>query len=427
LTVTEFSFRRSVLTVLGGAALAQAIPVAISPLLTRLYSPAEFGAWAFYLGALAILAVLATARLEYAIVLPRRDSEAAALTSGIVVLAMIFSASCFVVSVLLGTFVPGYQTSSGLGRYAHVLPLSLILTAVLQAGFYWLNRCAQYGHVAVSRVSLSAVTGGAQVLGGAVGAGVGGLVLGAIAGQLAACATVRVALRDAWRGIEGAPKHAMRAALHEQRTFAAYMVPGQLANIASAQVPIAFIGIAFGPAAAGFYALAERALFAPMSIVGNSVGDVYRQHAAAAVARDGTCRALLLRTAARLAGFAIVPVAVLLAWGPDLFGLIFGAAWRESGEIARVLAVTLLFQTISSPLSHTVLITGHPRWDLVWQIARFVGAILVLLGATVVGESLRMTVGYYAAFMIAMYISHSIMQLLASRSHASAIGRSESR
>ena len=64
-----------------GTGLAQAIPIAISPILTRLYTPEEFGIFALYIAITAILTILVTGRYELAIMLPKEDEDAVNILS----------------------------------------------------------------------------------------------------------------------------------------------------------------------------------------------------------------------------------------------------------------------------------------------------------------------------------------------------------
>lgn len=50
-----------------GTIIAQVIPILLSPILTRLYSPSEFGMLAVFLSITSILAVFANLRLDVAI------------------------------------------------------------------------------------------------------------------------------------------------------------------------------------------------------------------------------------------------------------------------------------------------------------------------------------------------------------------------
>ena len=70
---------RATLTLLAGGALAQALPLLLGPLLTRLYTPQEFGIYHLFAAVAANVAVVACARYEFALPLAVDDDEAAAL------------------------------------------------------------------------------------------------------------------------------------------------------------------------------------------------------------------------------------------------------------------------------------------------------------------------------------------------------------
>lgn len=63
----------------GGTTGAQLLAVLAAPLLTRLYTPEDFGLLAVYASLLGLIAVIASLRYELAIPLPTDDTEAAAV------------------------------------------------------------------------------------------------------------------------------------------------------------------------------------------------------------------------------------------------------------------------------------------------------------------------------------------------------------
>ena len=90
-------FSRNVLTLMTGTTIAQAIPIAISPILTRIYTPEEFGIFALYMAFISIGAAIVTGKYEMAILLPKRNEYAKYL-----VVISIFLTTCF--SILLYIF-----------------------------------------------------------------------------------------------------------------------------------------------------------------------------------------------------------------------------------------------------------------------------------------------------------------------------------
>ncbi len=66
-------FSRNVLTLMTGTTIAQAIPIAISPILTRIYTPEDFGMLALFIAITAIFGSIANGRYELATMLPKKD------------------------------------------------------------------------------------------------------------------------------------------------------------------------------------------------------------------------------------------------------------------------------------------------------------------------------------------------------------------
>jgi O-antigen/teichoic acid export membrane protein len=69
-------FTRNVLTLMTGTTIAQVIPIAISPILTRLYSPEDFGEFALFIAIASIFGFIANGRYEMALMLPKKDENA---------------------------------------------------------------------------------------------------------------------------------------------------------------------------------------------------------------------------------------------------------------------------------------------------------------------------------------------------------------
>src|SRR5580765_5437984 len=88
-------FVRSVGVLVGGTAFAQVFAILVLPLVTRLYTPADFSVLAVYSSVLAVVSVVACLRLEIAIPIPEQDNDAANLLA----LAL---CSCTIVTVLSG-------------------------------------------------------------------------------------------------------------------------------------------------------------------------------------------------------------------------------------------------------------------------------------------------------------------------------------
>ena len=95
-------FTKNVLTLMTGTSIAQAIPIAITPILTRIYSPNEFGLFALYMSIVSVVVIMATGRYELAIVLPKNNEDAANIVALSLVITLFISLlSLIVITVLM--------------------------------------------------------------------------------------------------------------------------------------------------------------------------------------------------------------------------------------------------------------------------------------------------------------------------------------
>jgi O-antigen/teichoic acid export membrane protein len=405
-------FARNVFTVFRGATIAQAIPVALSFVLTRLYTPADLGALALYVSIITIAGMAATGRYELAILIPRRDREAFDLFVLSILASAAFSIVLFGLLIGVSAVAPHALTRfHALGPFLYALPASVFLIAAFQSLNYWYNRRRYYGSFANARIGQAATMGTVQVTAGAMKTGAAGLIGGYLSGQVV-CVLTLVWLSSAeFRDrLAASSRNRVRAAGRRHIEFPRYLIPGHLANVASMQVPVLFLSYWYPASAVGSYSLAERVLVLPMTLIGAAIGDVYRQQAAATYQETGNCRSLYLRTARRLAAIAVLPIALGIVVAPSVFPVVFGSAWRTSGEIAQLLGVMVFFQLVSSPLSQTVYLAGMYRADLIWQLTRLALAVAAFYFGHRFSTDFRVSVALYAGCLSALHLAHSVLQ-----------------
>ena len=133
-------FSRNVLTLMTGTTIAQAIPIAISPILTRIYSPEDFGMLALFLALFSILSTIATGRYELAIMSPESDDEA----KDIVFLSILVAIFVFFISTILIWFfdveIAILLGNSEIKNWLYFIPFTVLSFGVYQSIDYWLNR-----------------------------------------------------------------------------------------------------------------------------------------------------------------------------------------------------------------------------------------------------------------------------------------------
>ncbi len=404
-------FSRNVLTLMTGTTIAQAIPIAISPILTRLYSPEEFGHFALYMAVATIVSVLVTGRYELAILLPRQDKDALHITALAIVLSIAISAVLLLVVLFFAQSIAALLGDVALAPWLYWVPASTLLLGIYQSINYWSNRKAQYKLLAISRTVQTGSAALAQLGSAIAGSGATGLVGGQITGQALATGLLSRMIWREDRGLINALRPLRSLALAKKYIdFPKFMIIGQLANVSSGYMPIFLLTMFYGSAIAGFYSLSLRVIMLPMGLIGGAIGDVYRENAAAVYKNKGNCYDVFLKTVAYLAAISFVVVLPILLAGPEIFSIIFGENWRAAGEMASILAVMVFFQGISSPISQTIFLARMLKFDLAWQILRFGLSILSLyVGYEFYGDHKISLILFSIAFSL-LYVAHTMAQ-----------------
>ena len=121
-------YTRNVITLITGTGLAQAIPIAISPILTRLYSPEEFGVAAIYISCVAVMSLIATGCFELAITLPATDEEAAHVVTFTLKIGLLISILIYLPIFLFGSKLGYLLGDPTLTTWFYLLPVSVFAT-----------------------------------------------------------------------------------------------------------------------------------------------------------------------------------------------------------------------------------------------------------------------------------------------------------
>jgi O-antigen/teichoic acid export membrane protein len=390
---------RASLTLVAGGAAAQALPLLLGPLLTRLFTPAEFGQYHLFAAVAANLAVVACARYEFALPMAADDDEADALR----VLCLRILAAVTLASGLgaLGWWRAGAQA------WVAWLPLAVASAGAVSLATLWATRRQRFSALATARVLQYGGAALAQVAAGWAGAGVVGLVAAPIVAALAATAWLRLPLVWQLTGAVDAAQR-LRAVARRHREFPLLNTPHAFAGALQDTVAVALVAAWVGPAAAGFWGLGLRYLKAPATLVGSAVSQaLYPKLAAAGTRPDAAARQALRRVMLALAAMALPLVAGLWWLGPWAFEALFGAPWREAGELARALALYIGLHFVAAPLAVVTMAWQAQAWALklalVGQLAFVVALALGLHWGGLVGAGWAVSLamlGYFGYYFV---------------------------
>lgn len=399
-------FWKHATTVLSGTVIAQVLPLLAAPLITRLCTPADLGAFGVWLGIIAIVSTIGTLRLEAAMILDHDSAEQQTCFSVIAYCSILLA--LLVTAVLIIARVSNVPQTEKMSWFALMtIGVAAWLSAYNQATLAYATSYRAFSKAAMAKIcGAGTIAIGQLVL---LLAGVGGEAL--LAGQIIGLAVGLVAalylLSPPRPSMSLIPTTSQLAYLKKHQSFWRFSLPAGLLNTAAGKFPLFLVGAKYGLFAAGLFALTERILTAPISLLAASVLEVFKRQSVDEFQTLGNCTAAFKSTFKALVILGSGPALVILAFAPELCARIFGEPWREAGEFARILAPLYFLNFVASPLSYVFFVAGKQKIELVWQIALFVTTIAVFLAPVPLKQALwHYTISYSALYLVYLYMSY---------------------
>ena len=387
-------FLKDVSIMLTGSAGGQAISLLLSPLLTRLYTPQEFGILSVYSAIIAILVVVASLRYELALPLVRDDDDAVNLMA-VCLLALAGTTTV----VALVTFL----TPDAMIQRFWPVPLdpahSLIYRSLLVIGYaclggyfvalYVATRVSAYRAIARTRLAQGVVGPTSQIGLALLGFGAPGLLFGNILGQSAGTFGLfghMAAIKKDWRAALSWPRIKALAARFKQFPLVGSWA-ALIDAVGSNQLLYLLITSTYSARIAGFIFLAERVVSRPLSIIGTSILQVFVGEAGRLIATDpAALKRRFYQVATRQLAMATAWILLANLVAIMLFPIMFGEEWRDGVPYLQAISIAYLAQAAVLPVFHTLQLLERQRMAAIWQIGR----LILTVGVFAVGVSMNL-------------------------------------
>lgn len=409
--LTQSKFARNVAVVATGTAGAQAIAMAFSPAITRIYGPETFGAMGTFIAIFEMVSPLAALSYPLAMVLPKQDSDAIGLAKISLWIALLTSLITAMVLILFKTPIVEAFNLHAIEPYLLILPVTMLFSVLMTISSQWTIRKRLFNLKAKSAILQAIIIG-------LMKAGLGLLNPSAIMligttsfGYLLQAILIGVGIRE--KNKEDRPSKLSNfdatGLLKQYKDFACYRTPQIFLNSVGQSLPILMLANLFTPAAVGFYVLARTVLFVPSNLIGTSVAEVFYPKFVETIRNGESGKKLLVKACTTLAAIGSLPYLVLIAFGPWLFALIFGADWKEAGEYSRWMSIWLFVVLVTRPIIAAIPALSLQGLFLAFEaIAVLIRVLAILIGYLWTGTAL----GAVIAFSLSNVLIYTVLTFL---------------
>ena len=365
------------LKLVGGAGIAQVATILLSPWLTRIYSPEDFGVFGVFNSMLSLCVVVISARYEEAIVLPKSRREAVNLLALSMLIPILVTGGLWLFFALAGGWLSALLNTPTLEKYLNWLVLTIFVTGTFYTINYWNVRVKKFEVVAGLNLINSVLSNLSKIGLGLAGlADMGGLVFGNLVGTVIVWfSQIGLFLKNEWKSFRKmVDLKEVRAVASRYKKFPLYSSWSSLLQQLSMQVPSFMLSGLFGPEVNGFYALGFRVLRLPSMMVGEALAKVFFQSASEAW-NEGKLGPLVEKLATKLINMGVFPFLLISLTGQEFFSVIFGANWGEAGVYMQILGLWTLAVFISQPMYSLFNVFEKNETALVFSIALLVSRV----------------------------------------------------
>lgn len=350
-------FSKNVLTLITGTSVAQAIPIAVSPVLTRIYSPEDFGTLALYMSLVSILSVIVTGQYDLAIMLPKSNTDGFNILVLSLVLSLTVSLGLFLIFCSFNEYISSLLNNSAISVWLYLVPFSVLVLGFFNSVSYWFVRVKKFKTLSVSKLVQSSTNTGFSLSLGLLNLTNFGLIASSFFSQLIA---VLILLKkidiNLFRKI-GIKEIIFLA--RRYRRFPQITLPHSIFSSVSQALPIFMITKYFSSVDVGFVSLGNRIVMLPLGLISSAYYKVFFQAFA-----DEKDKLNFYRLKFKEINLIFLPLFACL-WFilPDVFIFIFGAKWEIAGEYSQIMLPLFYLKFISNLFTATTYIYYEKQFE----------------------------------------------------------------
>ncbi|RFU64882.1 lipopolysaccharide biosynthesis protein [Peribacillus glennii] len=368
--LTTNHFIKSLSVLMAGTALSNVILAVTTPLMTRLYTPEEFGNLSVFLSILFSVSVIASLLYDSAIPLPEKDIDAFHLfiLSSLIVIGM----SIVILIVVVFLPVTAFFDVPVLGKHIWLLSLSLLGIGLFHILNAWALRKEDYQSISKAKLIMNGSQISAQIMLGFSQLGLIGLLIGEVMGRIAGTLGYLKLLKKDEVPLKQLNMKELKKVTKRYKSFPLISSWSALLNSLGNQLPTFFLAAHFDPKTAGWFFLAQKILTVPEGLLGFSAQQVYlSQSAQQARASPERFMSFFWDTIKKMFVMGIIVIGMIAFIAPYAVKIVFGQQWSEAGDFLQILSILYLMKIIVNPLSANFYVTEALKYQVISEIIRF--------------------------------------------------------
>ncbi|SUJ45026.1 polysaccharide biosynthesis family protein [Staphylococcus aureus] len=345
--------------------IAQVILIITTPIITRLYSPAEFGEFTIFSNIAMILIPIINARYDLLIVNTKNDRSANILSQ------ISFLISLLILLILIPIFaISAWLYPNFILDFIFII-IMLFLVSLTNIFTNYLNKERKYKVLSLINVFRAGSMALLQIIFGLLALGSLGLIIGFSLSYIAGITLGYKTFKKHFNIVRD--KEETKALFLENKNQLVYSTPSILLNSLSFSVVVFFIGILHTNTEVGIYGMAIRVLGIPVTIISLGLSKIFMQQANDYYIEHGNFRNLLLKFSFILVIVSIILYVPLYLFSEELVNILLGHSWVDAITVIKIVIPLFVIRLIVSTVSLSVIVLQKQQLELILQALFLIG------------------------------------------------------
>ncbi|HCZ8292965.1 TPA: type 8 capsular polysaccharide synthesis protein Cap8K [Staphylococcus aureus] len=383
--------------------IAQVILIITTPIITRLYSPAEFGEFTIFSNIAMILIPIINARYDLLIVNAKNDRSANILSQISFLISLLILLILIPILAISAWLYPNFILD-----FIFII-IMLFLVSLTNIFTNYLNKERKYKVLSLINVFRAGSMALLQIIFGLLSLGSLGLIIGFSLSYITGITLGYKTFKKHFNIVRN--KEETKALFLENKNQLVYSTPSILLNSLSFSVVVFFIGILYTNTEVGIYGMAIRVLGIPVTIISLGLSKIFMQQANDYYIERGNFRNLLLKFSSTLVIVSIILYVPLYLFSEELVNILLGHSWVDAITVIKIVIPLFVIRLIVSTVSLSVIVLQKQQLELILQALFLIGTT----GTFVISKMLNLTflnfvsintavlIVSYMIFFIALY------------------------
>lgn len=410
--IGKSNYKKHVLYLMSGRVIAQFVPILLTPVLTRIYSPSEFGVFGVYFTIVSLVSMISSGRYCLAVLLPKEEEKAQGIYFLSSIFSIIISFVFFAIMLLWADPIFSFLNAEILTSYTILIFLNVLVLGLSEPAYYYGLRQKKYKILSVNVIVQSLIVVAFRLILGYFVSTEYGLLLAHLLGYSVSFLLLLFRLQiykfnflELFSNLKSLAKKYIQ--------FPKYSLFADTLSMGANLSPNLFMNGIFGSIATGYYAMTDKILGSPIWFVTSSVGDVFKQEATEQFREKGSAYTLFIKTTRTLFLLGIVPFALIFIFVPYVIPFLLGDGWESVADFIKIFVVMYFAKFVVNPVSYIVYIVNKQGHNILFQGMRFSSLVIAFifgyysgdLYLTLIFWSVLTTISYIITFFIALKIS----------------------